>query len=192
MKHPVQPASPLAMSTLMNTLGLLGICVALLIAFYYQLAKSELPCPLCLLQRAGLIIVGCGFLFNVRLGVKGAHYGMVLAGCVITGLIAVRQVFLHILPGDTGYGSAFFGLHFYTWALLASILIVLAVGVMLSLGDRELRTLKLPALSVLSKAVGVLFVILIAANLISTILECGTGQCEDDPVSYQLLEWTRR
>ncbi|WP_394063832.1 disulfide bond formation protein B [Alcaligenes sp. WGS1538] len=176
----------------MNTLGLLGICVALLIAFYYQLAKSELPCPLCLLQRAGLIIVGCGFLFNVRLGVKGAHYGMVLAGCVITGLIAVRQVFLHILPGDTGYGSAFFGLHFYTWALLASILIVLAVGVMLSLGDRELRTLKLPALSVLSKAVGVLFVILIAANLISTILECGTGQCEDDPVSYQLLEWTRR
>lgn len=32
-----------------------------------------------------------------------------------------------------------------------------------------------------------LFILLIAANLISTVLECGTGQCADNPVIYDLL-----
>lgn len=46
---------------LINQMGLLGICVALVVAFYYQLVRHELPCPICLLQRAGLIIAGFGF-----------------------------------------------------------------------------------------------------------------------------------
>src|SRR5215472_10589130 len=40
-------------SAILNMLGLLGISSALAVAFYYQLAFGELPCPLCLLQRAG-------------------------------------------------------------------------------------------------------------------------------------------
>lgn len=171
-----------------NTLGLLGICLALLIAFYYQIAKSELPCPLCLLQRVGLIIVGCGFMMNARYGVKGTHYGMVLAGSVLTGIIAARQMFLHIMPGDTGYGSDFLGLHFYTWAVVTSILIVLAVGAMLALGDRELGASGSQFWRGTARIASILFIVLIAANLVSTVLECGTGQCEDDPVVYQLLQ----
>ncbi len=30
-------------------------------SLYYQLVRHELPCPICLLQRAGLIIAGFGF-----------------------------------------------------------------------------------------------------------------------------------
>ena len=37
------------------------------------------------------------------------------------------------------------------------------------------------------KAVAILFTLLIAANLLSTVLECGAGQCDDDPTYYQLL-----
>ena len=33
------------------------------------------------------------------------------------GAIAARQILLHIMPGDPGFGSAFLGMHFYTWAL---------------------------------------------------------------------------
>lgn len=44
-----------------NMLGLFGISVALLVAFYYQLVLKELPYPLCLLQQAGLILIGLGF-----------------------------------------------------------------------------------------------------------------------------------
>ncbi|MGK7351098.1 disulfide bond formation protein B, partial [Salmonella enterica] len=43
---------------LINQMGLLGICVALIVAFYYHLVRHELLCPICLLQRAGLLIAG--------------------------------------------------------------------------------------------------------------------------------------
>ena len=42
---------------LLDTLGLAGICLTLIVAFYYQLYLAELPCPLCLLQRVGLVVV---------------------------------------------------------------------------------------------------------------------------------------
>lgn len=89
---------------LINQVGLLGICVALVVAFYYQLVRHELPCPICLLQRAGLIIAGFGFLFNLCFGLRGIHYGMVIIGSILTGVMASRQICLHIMPGDTGYG----------------------------------------------------------------------------------------
>lgn len=57
---------PMTAVHLVNMVGLLGICVSLVIAFYYQLVMHELPCPLCLLQRIGLIIAGFGFLFKDR------------------------------------------------------------------------------------------------------------------------------
>ena len=56
---------------ILNMFGLLGISLILTVAFFYQLALGELPCPLCLLQRAGFIAVGMGFLFNMRLGERG-------------------------------------------------------------------------------------------------------------------------
>ena len=37
----------------LNALALYVVAAVLLAAFYFQLALGELPCPLCLLQRAG-------------------------------------------------------------------------------------------------------------------------------------------
>ncbi|PRY96864.1 disulfide bond formation protein DsbB [Jezberella montanilacus] len=170
-----------------NLCGLLGMCVSLLVAFYYQLVLSELPCPLCLLQRVGIILMGMGFLFNVQMGIKRAHYSMVILGCLVTAAIGIRQVFLHILPGDAGYGSAFLGLHFYTWSVLASVITLISVALMLVVDDKDLIKIQLPVFTGLNKAVTWLFVGLIAMNLVSTVLECGAGQCDDNPVFYQLL-----
>ncbi len=52
----------------LNALGLLGCCAILLVAFGYQFALGELPCPLCLLQRAAFAASGVGFALNVRFG----------------------------------------------------------------------------------------------------------------------------
>ncbi|PWL04715.1 disulfide bond formation protein B, partial [Candidatus Liberibacter asiaticus] len=49
----------------LNILGLLGIFAVLIVAFYYQIILHEIPCPLCLLQRVGIIMIGIGFLFNL-------------------------------------------------------------------------------------------------------------------------------
>jgi len=120
---------------MLNMLGLLGISLVLMVAFYYQLALGELPCPLCLLQRAGFVAIGIGFLFNLRIGEHASHHAMILAGSLVTGFISVRQVALHLGAGDPGYGSTLFGLHFYTWALIAAVGVVGYVALLFVLKD---------------------------------------------------------
>lgn len=171
----------------MNLLGLSAIAIALLVAFYYQLTKFELPCPLCLLQRAGLILAGCGFLFNICLDIKNAHYGMIIIGCLVTGAVAARQTLLHIMPNDTGYGSPFLGFHFYTWALIAAILLVMTVVLMMISGELSHKWAAFPRLPKANRLISLLFVFLITCNVVSTILECGSGQCKDNPIKYDLL-----
>ncbi|WP_336276977.1 disulfide bond formation protein B [Bartonella sp. CB178] len=171
----------------MNSLGLIGLSIVLLVAFYYQLMKFELPCPLCLLQRVGLMLAGCGFLLNICNKIKNTHYAMVILGCMVTGIVAIRQIFLHIEPGDLGYGSTFFGLHFYSWTFIISVLCILGVVVVMVLTELSHKFKVLPSLPMLNKTASFLFIFLIAANLVSTVLECGSGQCADDPVRYELL-----
>lgn len=188
MTQSMLPIHNINLNHWLNIFALFGISIALTLAFYYQLVLLELPCPLCLLQRIGMIMIGMGFLFNIRFGTKGLHYGVGLIGCVITGLIAARQMFLHIMPGDLGYGSTFLGLHFYTWALISSILAIVSIAMMLIL-HRNDEVIE-PQVNAFfwGKVAIYLFSLLIFANLLSTVLECGGGQCVDNPESYQLLE----
>lgn len=178
---------PMTVIHLANIGGAFGICIALAVAFYYQIVKHELPCPLCLLQRIGLIISGFGFLFNACVGVRNLHYGMVIMGSVLTGIMASRQVFLHIMPGDTGYGSALIGLHFYTWALISSVVIIAFTAVVLAISEMKFAAEPLTPSPVLVHFTGWVFLLLVLANLVSTILECGYGQCADNPTIYELL-----
>ena len=175
-------------SAILNLLGLLGISSVLTVAFYYQLALGEFPCPLCLLQRAGFVAIGLGFLFNLRIGERASHYAMILVASLVTGFISIRQVSLHLTPGDPGYGSTLFGLHFYTWALIAAVGVVCYVALVFVLkdvtGDRDSAV---PMRGPASSAVFAIFALLVAANLLSTVLECGAGQCDDNPLRYLLL-----
>ncbi|MBR0737603.1 disulfide bond formation protein B [Bradyrhizobium liaoningense] len=177
-----------SVGAILNMLGLLGVSSVLAVAFYYQLALGELPCPLCLLQRAGFIAIGMGFLFNLRLGERRSHDAMILIASLVTGFVSLRQVSLHLAPGDPGYGSTLFGLHFYTWALIAAAGVVCYVALVLVLkdvaGDRDGDA---PTGGQASNAAFAIFTLLVAANLLSTVLECGAGQCEDNPVRYLLL-----
>lgn len=177
-----------SLGNVLNVLALLAISVALGLAFYHQLALGEIPCPLCLLQRAGLILTGMGFMMNVRFGVRGAHYAVALVGALATGVIALRQVLLHILPGDSGYGSTLFGLHFYTLAALGALAAALGIALLLVLQAWETPAGEPAWRSWGGKLAGWLFILLVAANLASTVLQCGAGPCEDDPVRYLLLD----
>lgn len=183
-------ASPMLMNRTLDALALLGIDAALLLAFYYQFALGELPCPLCLLQRAGLVLIGLGFSLNVRFGVRATHYGLIVASAIATGVIALRQVLLHIAPGTGAYGSTLWGLHFYTWAAIAASLTVLYVVALLAFRRMDAAPAHGIGPAVNQVAVTV-FAILIAANLASTLLECGVGQCDDNPVRYELLDYRR-
>ncbi|SDM41266.1 Disulfide bond formation protein DsbB [Methylobacterium phyllostachyos] len=178
----------------LNALGLLGCCVILLVAFGYQFALGELPCPLCLLQRAAFAASGIGFALGVRFGPRPSHYGIAILSALAGAGIAARQVALHIVPGSGGYGATLFGLHFYTLALIAFVALIGAVAVLLLIADMVRP--EPPA----GQGVGtfgtvclVLFLGVVLANAVSTAAECGTGLCPDDPTRYEALDaWLKR
>ena len=79
---------------------------------------NELPCPLCLLQRIGFVMVAFGFMLNVVYGPQSRHYGVILIGALYGVATSLRQVSLHVIPGTPGYGSPILGMHYYTWAFV--------------------------------------------------------------------------
>lgn len=94
--------------TLLNTLGLLGMTAVLLIGFILQFVLNELPCPLCLLQRIGFVMVAFGFMLNVVYGPQSRHYGIVLIGALYGVATSLRQVSLRN-PENSGLRKSYFG-----------------------------------------------------------------------------------
>jgi disulfide bond formation protein DsbB len=174
-------------SRAINTLALAGVCGVLAMAFFWQLIYNDLPCPLCLLQRVGFVLVGIGLLMNVRFGPCALHYGIIVLSAVGGAFAAGRQVLLHIPPGDTGYGLPFLGMHFYTWAFVLFAALIVYAGIMLVIDRRCVDQPHSRPVSSFAYGVMWLFFILVAANVVSTLLECGFGACPDDPTSYLWL-----
>jgi disulfide bond formation protein DsbB len=177
------------LSIRLNALGLLAIAAVLAVAFYDQIAYGDLPCPLCLLQRAAFAAAGIGLALNLRCGPRPSHYAIAILSAVAGAAISIRQILLHIVPGSGSYGNAILGLHFYTWALIVFVLIVIGSAIML-LFDRQFadgeaagKPLPLwPALVMLA------FGLLVFGNGVSTVLECAGGLCPDNPTEYLLLK----
>lgn len=176
---------------ILNSLGLLFICVVLSAAFYLQFMYSELPCPLCLLQRIGLILAGFGFFFNLRMGCTFSNYSLVIISAILISVVAIRQILLHIMPGDPGYGDMFLGLHFYTWSLITAILIIMVIAGIMILSDISgklfmpdwLKNIK----KFLSSGTCAIFAIIVVTNLFFGYLECGFDECPADPKAYMYL-----
>lgn len=178
---------PLAIT--LNALGLYAIAVVLAAAFAAQLLLHELPCPLCLLQRIQFALLAIGPIMNLRWGPRPSHYGLSLLAAAAGLAFSTRQVLLHILPGDPGYGSALLGYHYYTWALIAFGAAIVLIAVML-LFDRQFepeQSQQAEAAGIFAAAAVWLVIALTGLNVVSTLLECGFGACPDNPVAYELL-----
>jgi disulfide bond formation protein DsbB len=171
----------------LNLLGLLAISVALLVAFFDQLVYHDMPCPLCILQRAGLTAAGFGLVLNVSFGPRPSHYGIMILGALTAAFVSTRQILLHIVPGSGSYGDPFLGLHYYTWVLIVSVLILAGTAGML-IFDRQFTDEKRDAtLKGWPLAIFALFGLLALGNGVSTVLECAGGLCPDNPTGYLLL-----
>ena len=171
----------------LNVAALFAICIVLLAAFAFQFGRHELPCPLCILQRIGFAALAVGPILNLRYGARPGHYAITLLAAVAGAGVAMRQVLLHIAPGDPGYGTPFLGFHYYTWAfILFSLAIVLSSFALLfeEQFDRALQAAPLPGMAAVSVW---LVIVLTAANFLNVFVECGFSQCPDNPVRYDLL-----
>jgi disulfide bond formation protein DsbB len=169
----------------LNAFALYAIAAVLLAAFYFQFALSELPCPLCLLQRVAFTGLAVGPILTLRHGPRPAHYGLIILAGLLGAALASRQVLLHIMPGDPGYGSALIGYHFYTWAFICFLAAIAASAVML-LFPRQFAEGALP-LGTFEVAAVWLMLAVTLANGASALIECGFNWCPDTPVHYELL-----
>jgi uncharacterized BrkB/YihY/UPF0761 family membrane protein len=101
-------------------------------------------------------------------------------------MVSLRQVLLHVLPGDKGFGATFLELHFYTWAFVGYMCLLMGFAILLMLPNRDVHSR-----SMFANALVIIFILLVAGNLISTLFECGIGPCADDPVRYEGWLWLR-
>jgi disulfide bond formation protein DsbB len=174
----------------LNAISLYAVALVLAAAFAAQLLLHELPCPLCLLQRILFAMLAIGPIMNIRFGPRPSHYALSLLTAVAGAVASTRQVLLHIMPGDGGYGSALLGYHYYTWALIGFIAAIVLLAAVL-LFDRQFEddgAASPPTGGLFAQAAVWLVIGLTSLNVLSTLLECGFGACADNPTVYELLK----
>ncbi len=169
----------------LNALALYGLALLLAAAFAAQLLLHELPCPLCLAAAHSVRPAGDRADPQHPLRATSEPLCLVAAdGRAGRHRVSTRQVLLHILLGDAGYGSALLGYHYYTWALIGFIAAIVLLAAML-LFDRQFdhRAMHGRTRPAVRATAAVWLVIgLTALNVLSTLLECGFGACADNPV----------
>jgi disulfide bond formation protein DsbB len=168
--------------------------------FYFQFALGELPCPLCILQRMGMMLSSLGPVYIVIRSLRGTlapsdfmtGLGFAIVGALLGSAMSIRQILLHIMPGDPGYGTAIFGLHLYTWALVSFIVVLVFAGVLLTFGTEFLPIAPVStAARTVAWVVIWIFVATIGANLIAVFfLEGFNLYLPDNPTEYMLTGWT--
>lgn len=176
-----------------NAVGVAGIAIVLLVAFGLQVGLKELPCPLCNLQRVAFALCGFGFLLNLRFGVQPLHYGLSLLAALFGAAVAGRQVLLHIVPGSGAYGSAAFGLHLYTWSVVAFVAVIAGIAVLMIVGgrpdhDRSDHQAALRFRGVYRFAAYLLIAVTLA-NAINSFVLCGPLECPDSPTDYWISRY---
>jgi disulfide bond formation protein DsbB len=162
-------------------------------AMTLQYVNGELPCPLCLLERAAMLGVCFGIMLNFRRGFSYQNTGFSLLFAIVLLVISVRQSLLDIYPrpGHEYIGSAIFGIHMPVWSIIIALALLTAYAIKLAIlgGDEYLREADVSEFPAIRRIAGILSIYVIAIgliNLVSVVLQCGLGECHT--FGYRLLQ----
>jgi disulfide bond formation protein DsbB len=162
-----------------NSISMLMVLSILMGAFYFQFGLHENPCPLCLLQRVGMIGVVFGLALNTYFGFRKEHFGVVILSAIMGSVFSIRQILLHICPiqgQPTGYGTAVLGMHLYSWAVVVFAMSVIGSVVFLFLAKDENKDSKRKPMT-FEKIIFFLSIAIVLINVIATFFECNFGPC---------------
>ncbi len=152
----------------------MGIITA---AFYQEFFYHEKPCPLCYLQRLAMMGVSISLLMNLRFGLRVRHYAYALGFVLFGGVVALRQICLHICPGFPTFGFPVWGLSLYTWSLISFALALLGIIVLLFFHSEGHRS----ELNLLDKVSFLAVLIVVLCNIVAVSYQCHLGHCKDVP-----------
>lgn len=161
----------------LNALMAVVISGILFWAILIQFMLHEEPCPLCMLQRLGMLGVASGALMNVKFGPKKAHYGLSLLSAFYGGFVALRQISLHVCPGFPKFGLPFWGLSLYTWSFLVFSFSVLYISLLLMIFDQNKTPIESKIYNIWGHIAFFLVFLCALANLFTTFYQCGVGPC---------------
>jgi disulfide bond formation protein DsbB len=167
--------STLKLEPALNALLAYILCFVIISAFYVQFFWKEEPCPLCYLQRVGMIGVAFGALMNTKFGISRLHYGLSLIFALTGGAVALRQIALHVCPGMSVFGSPVFGLSLYTWSFLVFLCSVIYISLLFSFLPSKKGKLQE---TLFTKGAFWLTFLVVLINIGSTLTQCGLGPCE--------------
>jgi hypothetical protein len=179
-------------------LWIVAYTLVLGLALLLQFLFSELPCPLCMLQRYAMILSTLGALWIVRQAMAGsltpAGYmqglGLGTLGAFAGAVFGGRQVMLHILPGDQGYGAPVLGLHLYSWAFITFAIVIIFAAVLGVLAPAALPEAPKQGstASRIASVIGIAFLAVVAINAVMIVfLEGFAWVLPDDPTSYDMF-----
>lgn len=184
--------APARLAAMLNDAFLLlmlaTLAAILTAAMVLQYAFGEVPCPLCLLQRAAMFGVCFGILRHFRDGASDRNIGIAQVFAVLLLVIAARQTLLDIAPrpGHAYVGSAVLGLHMPVWSVMVAVALLLAFAVKMLVLGGDARPSAAPSLVRAARLLGGAVLALCAVNLVSVVVQCGFGQCHT--MGYRLLE----
>ena len=158
---------------------------------------KDMPCPLCVLQRMAMMLIGIAAVWVIGQAKKGEltvysyvrSYGLMILAALLGIVMSTRQILLHIIPGDPGYGGTVLGLHLYTWALVTFFIVLIYAAVMFTIEDATFPVAPTsPGLRKLSTILVWFFIAIIAVNVVLIFVEEGFNWVlPDDPERYELL-----
>lgn len=159
-----------------NALLIYILSGVILSAFGVQIFGHEVPCPLCYLQRVAMLLIALGATLNLCHGANTRYYALILFSSIAGGSVALRQISLHICPGNFPFGMPVLGLSLYTWSFLVFVCSVLFTGLMLLLFKPEEKKKEF---NLFQKGALGLFIFVTTANIFTCFLQCGIGPCAD-------------
>lgn len=177
------------------TINVWMLALALFGGVAEQLILHELPCPLCTAQRIAMMLCALGplhTLLRTQDGVLTARAvavgnGIAILAALVGAIASGRQVLLHILPGDPGFGTPMLGLHLYTWGMIIFACQIAASGVMLL--ATPLVEGKEVQWGVISRVTAVAFAVIVLVNLVLMVAEAGWHwNLPENPTEYLLFK----
>ena len=127
--------------------AIISIAIALGCSLSVEFFMHQVPCSLCLLQRAAMLGIGIGFYFMFRYGVKPYFYG----GCMLWSLFglsgSLRQLAINICKDPTTYPFFFLSYRMYTWAFLAFFVSILGITLLMTFYKPVKEKLSVPLMA---------------------------------------------
>lgn len=163
----------------LNALLILILVGVLLSAFGVQFFEHEVPCPLCMLQRLGMIGVATAVLLNLRFNILTAHYAIGLLSALAGGFVALRQISLHACPGFSTFGLPVLGLSLYTWSFIVFVCCVAAIALLLFLYDPKSKETIHSEMNIWCRFAFAMLFLITVANVVTTFIQCGLSVCQD-------------